>query len=58
MKAMLFRPLLAAAAVLCCGCPVTVIDPGPCSRCDVDCDDGPRACDSCRGEECPELWPE
>jgi hypothetical protein len=49
------RALLAAAlATLCSGCPVAVVDPGPCSRCDVDCDDGPIVCDRCRSEECPD----
>ena len=46
------------AALACAGCPLTVVDTGPCRRCTAECDDGPRVCELCRSEECPEMEPE
>lgn len=50
--------LLALAALTLAGCPLTVVDPGPCRRCRVDCDDGPDVCDECRSENCPDMGEE
>jgi hypothetical protein len=46
---------MAVGALLLAGCPLTVIDSGPCRTCRIDCDDGPDVCDECRAENCPDM---
>lgn len=48
-----------ALITLCVGCPLTVVDKGPCRRCEHGvCDLGPDACEQCRAEWCPDADPD
>jgi hypothetical protein len=49
------KAMLMAATLVLAGCPLTVIDSGPCRACRIDCDDGPDPCDECRQENCPDM---
>lgn len=49
------KAILMTLALLLSACPVTVIERGPCSACNADCDDGPDPCDECRAEKCQEM---
>lgn len=57
---MIARAFLLACLALIVGCPLTVVDRGPCRRCERggDCDDGAAACEECRREWCPDADPD